>query len=408
MPPQCKDRDPMNKPKLLILGTRGIPGNYGGFETFAERLALYLNARGWEVTVYCQCVEEKPPHETWQGINLINISVPKNSAFWSIIFDLKATWDSLKRPGIKLVLGYNTAIFSLFYYIKRSTLVTNMDGMEWHRRRWNIFQKTWLFLNERCAMWFSNQLIADHPQIKMYLLNQGVPGSHISCIPYSSEAVHTANIGHIHEFGLLQEQYALVIARSEPENSILEIVTAFSRYPRGYKLVILGKYLPSENPYHKEVLDVASEEVVFLGAIYDKAIVQALRYYARLYIHGHTVGGTNPSLIEAMSVGTPILAHFNRFNYWVAGSDSQYFYDQEDCDLKLEQLLDNPRELQSMRQASLSRYEKFFSEDKDLEAYRQLFLTLPNAQDDAPASELESQGSNQALKEAMPEKLSSH
>ena len=381
----------MTKPKLLILGTRGIPGNYGGFETFAERLALYLNSEGWEVTVYCQCVEEKPPSENWQGINLINIPVPKNSAFWSVIFDLKATWDSLKRPGIKLVLGYNTAIFSLFYYLKRSTLVTNMDGMEWHRRKWNIFQKAWLFLNERCAMSFSTQLIADHPQIKTYLLNQGVPGSRISCIPYSSEAVRKADIGHISEFGLLQDQYVLVIARPEPENSILEIVTAFSRRPRGYKLVLLGKYLPSENPYHKAVLNVASEEVVFLGAIYEKASVQALRYYARLYIHGHTVGGTNPSLVEAMAVGTPVLAHFNRFNYWVAGSDSQYFYDLEDCALKLEQLLDAPKELQAMKQASLSRYEKLFSEDKDVKAHRNLFLTLSNAQDSVPTSERESQ-----------------
>lgn len=367
----------MGKHKLLILGTRGIPGNYGGFETFAERLALHLNQNDWDVTVYCQGLgTQRPSTSMWRGIRLVNIPVPKDGAFWSIVFDFKATLHALREQGAVLVLGYNTAIFSVLYYIQKRTVITNMDGMEWWRRKWNWFQKAWLYLNERCAIWFSTHLIADHPQIKMHFLENGVSGRRISSIPYCSAPVHDASIDYLQNYGLEHDRYVLVIARPEPENSILEVVAAFSKYPRGYKLVVLGKYAPHLNPYHKEVIAAASDEVLFPGAIYDTEIVQALRYYARLYIHGHTVGGTNPSLIEAMAAGMPVLAHYNRFNFWVAGSDAQYFYDQDDCCLQLDKILDSDSEIRAMRQASLVRYRKLFSDNQDVKAYEQLVLDL--------------------------------
>lgn len=377
----------MKNYKLQILGTRGIPGNHGGFETFAERLALYLTNQGWDVVVYCQSIGTPASEKTWKGITLIEIPVPKDNAFWSIIFDLKATFHSLREEGIILVLGYNTAVFSLFYYLFKRVVVTNMDGMEWWRRKWNVFQKTWLFLNERCAIWFSTHLIADHPQIKMHFLDNGVPGYKISDIPYCSEAVRHAQVDYLSQYELTRNQYALVIARPEPENSILEIVTAFSQNSRGYKLVVLGKYLPDENPYHQEVLEAASDEVVFIGAIYDASIVQALRYYARLYIHGHTVGGTNPSLVEAMAADMPILAHYNRFNYWVAGSDAQYFYDQEDCYQQLEKILDSNNEISEMKKASSKRFRKLFSDNQDVKAYEELLCSYVNVQEDVVAKE---------------------
>jgi glycosyltransferase involved in cell wall biosynthesis len=151
-------------------------------------------------------------------------------------------------------------------------------------------------------------------------------------------------------------------------------VTAFSRRPRGYRLVILGDYVP-QNSYHQKVLASASQEVSFLGAVYDTEDVRALRYYARLYIHGHTVGGTNPSLVEAIAAGMPVLAHFNRFNYWIAGSDSRYFYDQEDCSWQLEKILDDDQEISAMRKASLIRYQRLFSDNRDIKAYKDLFLS---------------------------------
>lgn len=366
----------MKHRKILILGTRGIPGNYGGFETFAERLALYLTSTGWDVSVYCQSNAGKEHTRNWNGIELIDIPVSKDGALGSIIFDFKATLHAMNQSGIILLLGYNTAVFSIFWFLKKRVVLTNMDGMEWWRRKWTLLEKFWLILNERCARLFSTHLIADHPGIRMHFLERGVPSDKITCIPYGSEPVLKADAHYLDAYDLEPNQYAIVIARPEPENSILEVVAAFAEKSRGYKLVVLGKYLPESNSYHKEVLNAArnSDEVVFLGAIYDAQIVQALRYHARLYVHGHTVGGTNPSLVEALAAGMPVLGHYNRFNFWVAGSDSEYFYDQKDCSLQLERIMGNDKRLRAMRQSSLERYQKLFSNNRDVKAYEQLLL----------------------------------
>ncbi len=359
--------------KLLILGTRGIPANYGGFETFAQRLALYLAQRGWEVTVYCQVNTPNIITKQWQGINLVYIPSKSNSALNTVIFDYKSTIHALKQEGIILVLGYNTAIFSILYWLKNRVSIMNMDGMEWWRSKWNFFQKVWLFLNERCAAIFSNHLIADHPQIKKHLTSY-VSAQKISVIPYATQPVNQVDKNLLKAYQLVPNEYSLIIARPEPENSILEIVSAFSSRKWGQKLVILGRYLPQIVPYHKQVMDAASEEVIFAGAIYETEIVDTLRFYARLYIHGHTVGGTNPSLVEALAAGTPILAQDNRFNQWVAGDKAHYFRDQDDCLEELNQLLYNTDELENMRLASKARYWEQFSEERDLKTHEKLFL----------------------------------
>jgi len=375
------------KRKLLILGTRGIPGNHGGFETFAQRLALYLVNRGWEITVYCQDSGNGLTPKTWKGINLVHIPTPNNGALWSIIFDYKSTVHALKEEGIVLVLGYNTAIFSLLYRLKGRMVLTNMDGMEWWREKWNGIQKAWLFINERCGVWFSDCLIADHPQIAQHFIKGGVKPDKIATIPYGTEAVETTDITLLKQYNLQANEYAMVIARPEPENSILEIVRAFSRRQRNCKLVVLGRYKPEANEYHAKVMAAASDEVEFIGGVYDQDIVHALRYYARLYVHGHTVGGTNPSLVEALAAGTPVLAHGNHFNTWVAGADSLYFDDESHCEAQFDRILDDAEALKVMSQASSERYYTAFSGDRDLIDYEQLFNSCLN-QSPSPAIDL--------------------
>jgi len=127
-------------------------------------LALYLVNRGGEITLYCLHSGDKLTPNTWKGINLVHIPTPNNGALWSMIFDYKSTIHALKEDGIVLVLEYNTAIFSLLYRLKGRTVLTKMDGMEWWREKWNGIQKSWLFINERCGVWFSDRTIADRPQ----------------------------------------------------------------------------------------------------------------------------------------------------------------------------------------------------------------------------------------------------
>lgn len=358
------------KPSLYILGSRGIPANYGGFETFAQRLSLYLISQGWNVTVYCQDDDgQEIVEKSWNSIRLIYIPTPLRNALGTIIFDWKSTLHASRQNGIVLTLGYNTAIFCLIYRLKGITNLINMDGMEWRRQKWDRHEKLWLYLNERLACWFGNYLIADHPEIKAHLANYVTPKK-IAVIPYGSEPITGVDSALLKPYNLVPNEYILVIARPEPENSILEIVSAFSSKSRNLKLVILGRYFP-DVAYHKAVKKAASAEVIFPGAIYEKAVVSTLRFYGRLYVHGHTVGGTNPSLVEALSADMPVLAQDNSFNRWVAGSGAHYFKDECECVQELDRLLNDEQELRTMKLASSKRYCDF-SGDRDLEAYKSL------------------------------------
>jgi len=360
-----------SKPSLYILGSRGIPAKYGGFETFAERLSLYLVSQGWNVTVYCQDDGgQELVEKYWNSIHLIYIPTPLDNAIGTIIFDWRSTLHASKQDGIILNLGYGTAIFYFLYRLKGIINLINMDGMEWHRQKWNAFEKLWLYVNERLACWLGNHLIADHPEIKAHLAKYVAPEK-ITVIPYGSEPVVGVDSALLQPYNLIPNQYILVIARPEPENSILEIVSAFSSKTRNLKLVVLGRYY-TDVAYHKKVMEAASSEVIFPGAIYEGAVVSTLRFYGRLYVHGHTVGGTNPSLVEALGAGMPVLAQDNSFNHWVAGSGAHYFKDESECVQELDRLLEDEQELKEMKLASLEQYCNKFSQERDLKAYKSL------------------------------------
>ena len=162
-----------------------------------------------------------------------------------------------------------------------------MDGIEWSRKRWGLAKQAILYVNERFAALFGNVLIADHPEIETYLWTRA-PKRKVTMIAYGADPVVNPPTQPVLDLGLEPGTYMNLIARPIPENSILELVRGFSAQRRGHKLVLLGKYDGATDPYHRAVLVAASDEVVFAGAIYDKAVVQALRYHSSAYLHGHT------------------------------------------------------------------------------------------------------------------------
>jgi len=172
--------------------------------------------------------------------------------------------------------------------------------------------------------------------------------------------------------GLEPGRYLTLVARPEPENTVLEAVQGFSARQRGFKLVVLGGYIRG-NAYHQAVRAAASPEVVFLGAIYEKPLVQALRFHCAGYVHGHQVGGTNPSLVEALGAGNAVIAHDNGFNRWVAGDAAAYFCDAASAAQAFDALLGDAVRLQSMRAAALRRHEDAFTWPAVLLAYENLF-----------------------------------
>lgn len=371
----------MTKKLIKILGTRGVPASHGGFETFAHFLSLYLVERGWEVIVYCQQDEGKGVTEDlWRGVRRVHIPVTQGGALGTIVFDWKSTLHAAKTPGLVLTLGYNTAVFGLWYRLKGITNFFNMDGIEWRRQKWGTVAKTWFYLNEWAGAWLGNHLIADHPEIKTHLKSR-VSGGKITTIAYGANRIEQADAGVLQRYGLVPGGYAILIARAEPENSILEVVRAWSRRPRGLKLVVLGKYDPAHD-YQRLVSGSGSDEVLFVGAVYEPAAVEALRFYARLYVHGHQVGGTNPSLVEALGAGNAVLAHDNQFNRWVAGPQAAYFDGEQGCADALDRVLANPELLANMGAASLQRHQEAFTWEQILGDYETLLA--PYA--DLPAS----------------------
>ena len=345
---------------LRILGTRGVPAAHGGFETFAEYLSLHLVAQGWRVVVYCQDEGVGPVFtDTWQGVERVHIPVSQDGPKGTIVFDWQATAHAARHRDLCLTLGYNTALFCARLRLKGIPNLINMDGIEWSRAKWDAVAKTWFWLNDWAGCWLGDHLVADHPHIKAHLQSRVAPDK-ITTIPYGADAITHASAEPVHALGLEPGRFLTVIARAEPENSLLDMVQGYSATPRGMPLVVLGNY-QHNNAYHRAVKAAASAEVRFVGAIYDKTVVQALRFHSAAYVHGHQVGGTNPSLVEALGAGNAVVAHDNRFNRWVAGEGAVYFNGATSFAKCMDTLLTNPAMLATLRQYGQRRFREAFT-----------------------------------------------
>ncbi|MFZ5802114.1 MAG: DUF1972 domain-containing protein [Candidatus Omnitrophota bacterium] len=361
----------MNNTKSIdILGSRGIPANHGGFETFAERLAIYLTKKSWKVTVYCQDEGKGLSETEWNGIRLIRIGAGTNSPFATIKFDFLSTLHSCKENSLKLILGYNTAIFGIIHKIRGRIQIINMDGIEYLRPKWPWYAKIWFFINEKIACLIADHLIADHPEIKKHH-QKFAPWKKISMIAYGGENVEQADEALLSKYDLEPQKYFLMIARSEPENLVLEIVRTFSKKKRGCKLIIVGPHDPERQKYHRRLKENASSEVIFLGSIYHKQTLAALRFFCLAYIHGYTVGGTNPSLVEAMGAGAMIIARENWFNVWVVGSAGLYFQSEEELEKHIEEIILKHAD-ENGRSIIKKRFHEKFKWQQILEEYRQI------------------------------------
>ncbi len=204
------------RPRVLILGTRGIPAAHGGFETFAERLSLFLVGLGWDVTVYCQndvpIVTQRLRTDTWRGIRRVFIEVASSDARATIAFDWHSVCHAASQDGACLVLGYNTAVFLALLRLRNKKIITNMDGIEWRRPKWSRPVQAWFYLQEWLGAWLSHRLIADHPAIADHLATRRGRGA-IATIPYGGDEVRSALTGPVEALRLVPRSYLLSIAR---------------------------------------------------------------------------------------------------------------------------------------------------------------------------------------------------
>ncbi len=358
-----------------ILGCRGIPPSHGGFETFALALSTFLVKRGWDVNVYCQDDDgafEDGEQDVWNGVTRTHMRPRFSGPIGTMHFDLKCIRHAVGMPGVDLVLGYNTAIFSLLQRIYGRRILMNMDGIEWRRSKWGLLPKAWFFMNELIGANLTNVVIADHPEIARHYKYRCFKTP--QTIAYGGEIVEDADPALIAPLGLTPDKYFVSIARIEPENSILELVHAAGAMPEDFRMVILGN-LDDDNTYHRALREAATDRVLFPGGIYDPKLLEALRFHARGYLHGHQVGGTNPSLVEALGAGNPVIAHDNRFNRWTAGEDQMFFSNTLELERAIQTLSTDREHAAKARVAARARHSEDFQWDAVLSAYEELLAT---------------------------------
>ena len=314
--------------KIGIIGTRGIPNQYGGFEQFAEFVAPALVERGHEVAVYNSSLHPYK-ERNWKGVKIITCFDPENSVGTAgqFLYDLNCIVDSRKRKfDIILQLGYTSSSVWSFLFPRHSLLITNMDGLEWRRSKYSSVVQNFLQRAEKWAALHSDYLIADSRGIQNYLLEKYNKQSNF--IAYGADLVTNPDDTNIRQREMQRYGYDLLIARMEPENNIETIIKGHLLAASKTVLIIIGG---TNNKYGKYLKrKYASRQIQFWGTVYDIQALNSLRYYSRFYFHGHSVGGTNPSLLEAMASYALIVANDNVFNRSVLESDAFYFTTAED------------------------------------------------------------------------------
>lgn len=315
--------------KIAILGTRGVPNTYGGFEQFAEYLSIGLAKRGHDVTVY-------NPHthsykdKVLQGVNIQRIFDPEKKIGTSgqFVYDfLSILHTRTKNFDIILQLGYTSSSLFFDFHPSNTLIVTNMDGLEWKRSKYSKRTQQFLTLAEKLAVQKSHHLIADSLGIQTYLKETYGASSHF--LPYGATLFQNANESVIQSYDLTAYHYNMVLARLEPENNIEVILQGHAGSSPDLPLIVIGN---QETTYGRYLVNKfeASPQIRFLGTLYDIDILNHLRHFSNLYFHGHSVGGTNPSLLEAMASNALICAHNNIFNRSILGDDAFYFQQAED------------------------------------------------------------------------------
>lgn len=313
--------------KIGIIGSRGIPNHYGGFEQFAERFSVYAAGLGHDVSVYCSSLH--PNREsTFRGVKRIQVYDAEHQigTAGQFVYDLNCMVDARKRNfDVLLQLGYTSSSVWNFLVPESMKLITNMDGMEWKRSKYNALTKLFLKQAERLAVKHSHRLIADSVAIADYL-HQTYDRT-AAYIPYGADVFDRPDERMLKQYGLLTHAYHLLVARLEPENNIAMIIEGQLKSGSPFPLLVVGNTNTVFGKYIRN--KYASPQVRFTEGIYDNQVLNNLRHFSRMYFHGHSVGGTNPSLLEAMAAGALIAAHKNLFNQYVLKDNAYYFSDAD-------------------------------------------------------------------------------
>lgn len=362
--------------KIGILGCRGIPNYYGGFEKMAQCISIGLEKKGHEITVYNSHNHPYQKSEFY-GVRIIHCYDPEDKVGTAgqFIYDWNCIQHARKEKyDVILFLGYTSSSVWGKFFPKYPVIISNMDGLEWKRSKYNYITRQFLKQAERWAVKYSDYCIADSIAIQNYI--QLKYQEECSYIPYGSEISYEYNESLLSQYHISKEEYYLLMARMEPENNIETILDGFNHSSSTKIFLVIGN---TNNSFGQKLIKKfkSDKRILFGGAIYDDAITNTLKYFSSLYFHGHSVGGTNPSLLEAMGSRSLIAAHQNEFNFSVLENDAYYFQSSKEVQKLIESIHRSEKEEQ-MVQNNLLKIENKYNWPSIIEQYNEFIIECYN------------------------------
>jgi glycosyltransferase involved in cell wall biosynthesis len=361
---------------IAIMGIRGIPANYGGFETFTEELSTRLVQRGHRVTVYCRSNIISYDGEFYRGVRLIVLPTISHKYLDTVAHTFLSVWHALLYENFDAILVCNSANSSFCFIprLKGMPVALNVDGLEWRRKKWNRLGKWFYKVSEMLATVTANEIVTDAKVIQEYYLRKF--GKDSTYIPYGAPIGRIESKNVLTKFGLKPGKYVLYVSRLEPENNAHVVVKAFEKVRTDYKCVIVGD-APYNGKYIQELKSTPDPRIIFTGYVFGDGY-RELQSNAYFYVQGTEVGGTHPALLEGMGHGNCVVANDVAEHREVLG-DAGFYYrknDVQDLSRKMQFLLDHPNVVREAGEKARSRILNRYTWDKITDRYEELFYRL--------------------------------
>jgi len=361
--------------RIAILGTRGIPASYGGFETFAEHLSTRLVARGHEVTVYCRAHYVSPRQLEYHGVRLKVLPTIRHKYFDTVVHTFLSALDAVpRRFNAALICNAANAPFAPFLRLTGTPVAINVDGLEHKRKKWNWIGRQYYVLTERLATILPNRMVTDAGVIKDYYLARYNAQS--TMIAYGSEVERRPNPDVVRRWRVEPNRYVLYVSRLEPENNAHLVIEAFKKTRTAHKLLIVG-----DAPYAREYISDlkararGDKRIIFTGFVFGQDY-RALQQNAYCYVHATEVGGTHPALLEAMGFGNCVLTLAAPENIEAVGDAAILYHDEKDLAHKLQRVLRDGSLVHSLRNRAQTRVQEHYTWDRVVDQYEQLFAEM--------------------------------
>lgn len=361
--------------RIAMIGTRGVPAAYGGFETAVEEVGRRLVERGHRVLVYTRGSASRT--REYLGMRVVHLpAIPVKELETLSHTGLSALHGIMRaRPDVGFVFNAANSPFLPVLRARRMPIALHMDGLEWRRSKWGPRGRAYYRWAEGLGVRQADALIADAPGIADYYTDQFAVRTEL--IRYGAPILEDVPEKGLRDMGIEPGRYHLVVARFEPENHVHEIVEGYARSSAAMPLVVVGS-APYSAEYTQEIQRIADGDsrIRLLGGVYDQNLLDALYFHAYIYVHGHSVGGTNPSLLRAMGAGAAVIGYDVTFNREVLDGQGWFFEGPTDLAKQFAEAEGDETRVAALGRAARARAEKDFRWDDVAAAYEKLAISL--------------------------------